>query len=260
MNMKEENKRVLAIGAHPDDIEFMCSGTLKLLKDRGYEISIGVVANGDCGSMYELPENITRIRRQEALEAAAKLDAKFYPLGELDLRIAYDDRNCMKVTELVREVDPFLVFTHPHEDYMIDHETTSRLVRTACFNASVPNYFTYSVTPQPRTSRIPHLFYWGPLEGKTMYGDFVEQRIYVNVSTVVDFKAEMLAQHASQRDWLVEQHGMDKYLETMRDTARKYGKRCGFPYAEGFMQHLGNAYPQNNILAEILGDYVKEKM
>jgi len=56
----------------------------------------------------------------------------------------------------------------------------------------------------------------------------------------------------------MKQHGMDKYTETMKDTAMKYGEKCGFSYAEGFKQHLGNAYPQDNILKEILGDYVKE--
>ena len=51
--MDKKNNRVVAIEAHPDDVEFMCAGTLKLLKDKGYEIFIGSVANGNCGSMVE---------------------------------------------------------------------------------------------------------------------------------------------------------------------------------------------------------------
>jgi len=254
-----DRKRILAVGAHPDDVEFMCSGTLKLLKEKGYKISIGVVANGDCGSMYEDRESITKIRRTEAINAAKMLNADFYPLGEEDLRVELNDRTKMKVTELIRTTDPFIVFTHPHEDYMIDHEVTSRLVRTACFAASIPNYFTRSVMPQPRTSGIPYLYYWAPLEGRDMYGDFAPNRINVNISDTIQFKADMLACHKSQRDWLMEQHGMDKYIETMRETARVYGEYCGFGYAEGFTQHLGNAYPRDNILKEILGDLVKEK-
>ena len=253
-----ENKNVLAIGAHPDDVEFMCSGTLKLLKDAGYRIHIGIVANGDCGSMVEPPESITKIRMGEARDAAKLLDAEVYPIGELDLRVHYNDVTVMKVTECIRRVNPIIVFTHPHEDYMADHEVTSRLVRTACFAAPIPNYYTYSSNPAPRTKDIPYLFYWSPLEGKDIYGRFVNQNIYVNVTSVVDFKAEMLSCHRSQRDWLMEQHGMDKYIETMRNTARVYGKVCGFEYAEGFIQHRGNAYPQDNILKTILGDLVKE--
>jgi LmbE family N-acetylglucosaminyl deacetylase len=257
--MEDENRRVVAIGAHPDDVEFMCSGTLKLLKEMGYEIFIGVLSNGDCGSMTEAPESIIKIRRQEAITAARLLGADFHPFGEQDLRIEFNDRTVMLVTEYIRMTDPLIVFTHPHEDYMMDHEMTSRIVRAACFAAPVPNYFTRSVLPHPRTDHIPYLFYGAPLEGRDIYGNFVDQSIYVDVTGVIDFKAEMLAQHKSQRDWLMEQHGMDSYIGTMRSTAKSYGERCGFLYAEGFRQHRGNAYPQDNILKKILGEKVKER-
>ena len=256
--MGKKNRRVAAIGAHPDDVEFMCSGTLKLLRDAGFEIHIGVLANGDCGSMGEGQEEITKIRRQEAMNAAALLDADFFPMGEQDLRIEFDERTRMLVTEYIRMVNPLVVFTHPHEDYMNDHEYVSKLVRHACFAAPIPNYQTYSVSPQSRTEQIPYLYYWGPLVGRDIYGEFADQKIYVNIDSTIDFKKGMLACHKTQRDWLMERHNMDQYTETMRETAVEYGKRFGFNHAEGFKQHLGNAYPQDNILKEILGDLVKE--
>jgi len=257
--MQGENKRVLAIGAHPDDVEFMCSGILFLLAQKGYEISICAVSNGDCGSMTETQENITRIRREEALEAAQLLNAAFYPLGELDLRIFFNDSTLMKITECIRKDAPLIVFTHAHEDYMADHEITSRLVRAACFAAPIPNYFTHSVLHEPRTPAIPYLYYWSPLEGKNIYGDFVDQRIYVDITGAIDFKTRMLACHKSQRDWLMQQHHMDKYIDTMRITARRYGEVSGFDFAEGYTQHLGNAYPQDNILKKVLADLVRER-
>jgi hypothetical protein len=67
----------------------------------------------------------------------------------------------------------------------------------------------------------------------------------------------MLACHKSQRDLLLELHDMDNYIETMKKTARVYGVLSGCSYAEGFNQHLGNAYPQNNIIKDILKDLVK---
>jgi LmbE family N-acetylglucosaminyl deacetylase len=256
--METRDNRILAVGAHPDDVEFMCSGTLKLLKDRGYEISICVLSNGDCGSMIEPSESITRIRREEAITAAKLLDAAFYPLGEYDLRFEVDNRNKMKVTEIIRATDPLIVLTHAHEDYMADHEVTSRLVRTACFAAPVPNYFTYSVSPQPRTSRIPYLYYAAPIDGRDIYGNWVDQGIYVNVAAAMKLKCDMLACHRSQRDWLRQQHGMDQYIESMKNTAGEFGEKAGCAYAEGFRQHLGHAYPQDNILKGILGDLVSE--
>ena len=251
--------RVLALGAHPDDVEFMCSGTLKLLGEKGYEIAIGVVANGDCGSMEHDAAAITRIRREEAMEAARLLGADYHQVGEKDLRVYFDDKTLMKVTELLRTVSPDIVFTHAHEDYMTDHEAVSRLARMACFAALIPNYTTGSKNPASVISRRPWLYYWAPLDGMSIYGDFVPQRIHVNVTDVIDFKCAMLACHRSQRDWLLEQHGMDQYTETMKATAELYGKLCGFKYAEGFVQHRGNAYPEDDVLKEILGDLVIEK-
>jgi LmbE family N-acetylglucosaminyl deacetylase len=257
--MRGENRRVLAVGAHPDDVEFMCSGALYLLRQRGYDLSICCVANGDCGSMTQSPEKITDIRKQEALRAAGLLEASFYQLGESDLRVFFDDRTLMKLTECIRKVDPKIVFTHPHMDYMADHEAVSRLVRAACFAAPVPNYRTRAVSPQPPSSGIPYLYYWAPLEGKDIYGDLTEQRIWVNITDAIDFKIRMLSCHESQRDWLMRQHHMDRYTQTMKKTATVYGKLSGFGFAEGYTQHLGNAYPQDNLLRVILGELVKAR-
>ena len=64
--------------------------------------------------------------------------------------------------ELVRRVNPRLVFTHSPNDYMVDHETTSRPAQTACFGALAPNYKT-GVRPAARpTGFIPHLYYAAP--------------------------------------------------------------------------------------------------
>lgn len=255
--MTTGNKKILAFGAHPDDVEFMCAGTLKLLKDKGYEIHIAILSGGDVGSAVETQAEIIRTRRQESIDAASLLDAAIYPLGELDLQIEFDDRTKRKVTEIVRAVDPFIVFTHAHEDYVMDHEIASRLVRHGCFSASIPNYFTEAVFPQPVISQAPYLYYWSPLEGRNIYGDFVSQRIYVDITTTIEFKAQMLACHKSQRDWMSEL-GMDRYIDGMRNTAKLYGEASGFGHAEGYIQHVGTGHPKENVLSNILGSYLKE--
>lgn len=255
--MGSRKRTVLSVGAHPDDVEFMCSGTLKLLKERGFEVHICIISGGDLGSSVEKQEDIIRIRRQESINAARLLEAKLYPLGELDLRIELDDRNKMRVTEIVRTVDPLIVFTHPHEDYVMDHEVTSRLVRHGCFSASIPNYFTQSVLPQPIISEAPYLYYCSPLEGRNIYGDFVSQRIHIDITKVIDFKVKMLECHMSQRDWM-SKLGMDRYIEGMKSTAKLYGEASGYEYAEGFTQHIGTGLPRDNVLKEILGEMIKD--
>ena len=105
----------------------------------------------------------------------------------------------------------------------------------------------------PALAHIPHLYYCDALEGKDPLGREVPPGLRVDVSRWIDRKAEMLARHASQRAWLLKHHGMDQYLEAMRQWGTERGKSCGVAFAEGFRQHLGHSYPQNNVLSELLG-------
>ena len=70
-----KDKTILAVGAHPDDVEFRCAGTLSRLRKKGYQIVIATVANGDCSTAEYLAEEIARIRRGEATASAAILGA-----------------------------------------------------------------------------------------------------------------------------------------------------------------------------------------
>jgi LmbE family N-acetylglucosaminyl deacetylase len=248
----KDNGRILAVGAHPDDVEFKCAGTLSLLRQKGYEIAIVTVANGDCGSTEYSAEKIAVMRKGEAAESAALLGGRYICLDERDLMINFDERTRRKVVNAVREVDPFLVFTHPHEDYMADHEITSRLVRDACFGAPIPNYG--SAGNLPHTSGIPYLFYWDAMEGIDYLGRPQAVHFYVDVSTEMETKRKMLACHRSQREWLMRQHGLDHYIGSMEHWGEERGKQAGFRFAEAFCQHRGHAYPRENVLAAILGE------
>jgi LmbE family N-acetylglucosaminyl deacetylase len=243
---------VLAIFAHPDDAEFLCAGTLiRLAHEQGYQVHIASMTPGDCGSA-ELPaEEISAIRRTEGERSAALLAGKYHCLEERDLLIFYQERTLVKVTRLLREVRPSIVLTHCPSDYLLDHEMTSQIVRGACFAAPVPNFAPDSELPP--LERIPHLYYCDPIEGKDIFGRPVPAQFYVDISQAIELKTRMLACHASQREWLLKHHGMDEYLEAMKRWARQQGQRCGVEYAEGFRQHLGHSYPQDNLLGQLLG-------
>src|SRR5262249_19669566 len=105
----------------------------------------------------------------------------------------------------------------------------------------------------PPLEQIPHLYYCDPIEGKDALGRPVEPAFCVDVSGVVEAKAQMLAAHASQRDWLLKHHGMDQYLRAMRAWGAPRGRPAGVAHAEGFRQHLGHSYPQDNLLGRLLG-------
>ena len=148
---------------------------------------------------------------------------------------------------------PRIVLTHSPADYMLDHEMTSVLgpSETAAFAAAVPNVFADRGMPPP-LPHSPHLYYCDAIEGKDALGRTIEAGFRVDVSAVIDAKADMLAAHASQRDWLMKHHGMDEYLESMRAWSGHRGKQAGVGFAEGFRQHLGHSYPQDDLLGQVL--------
>lgn len=244
---------VLAIGAHPDDVEFTCAGTLALLAREGASIAIATMTPGDCGSDELLSEQISSKRTEEARRSAALLKGDHRCLDFRDLRIFVDHETVRRATELVRKVAPDLVFAPSPQDYMLDHENTSAIARAACFNASVPNYDTEARPAASPTRRIPHLYYCDPIEHKDLLGRPVEPTILVNISDVIETKTQMLACHASQREWLRRQHGTDHYIDFMKELAQARGCLAGWDFAEGFRQHLGHAYPGNDILSGTLG-------
>jgi LmbE family N-acetylglucosaminyl deacetylase len=242
---------VVSILAHPDDAEFLCAGTLiRLVREHGWSCHIATLTPGDCGSATLSPDEIARIRRGEGAQAAGLLGATYHCLEERDLSIFYTPATLEKVTRLLRQVRPRVVLTHSPADYMLDHEITSVLVRAAAFGAPIPNFHPGNLPPLPS---IPHLYYCDPIEGKEALGGEVPPGFCVDISAAIDAKAAMLACHASQREWLWKHHGMDQYLQTMRDWGARRGRGCGTAYAEGFRQHLGHSYPQDNLLGRLLG-------
>jgi hypothetical protein len=76
----------------------------------------------------------------------------------------------------------------------------------------------------------------------------------VDISGVMDMKEKMLCCHKSQRDWLLKHHGIDEYVAAMKGLGRKRGADIGRDFGEGFRQHLGHAYPQDNTLKKELGE------
>lgn len=246
-------KTVLSLGAHPDDAEFMCAGTLALLAQKGWEIHIATMTPGDCGTVEYTREEISRIRKAEAAKSASLLKGTYHCLECDDIFILYDRPTLLKAIEVVRKVKPTIVFTLSPSDYMVDHEMASRIAKTACFACGVVNVKTAGVEPfEP----VPYLYYMDPIEGKDNFGAPVKASTVIDVTSVMATKEEMLCCHESQRNWLLKHHGIDNYVIAMKELGQQRGKEIGSEYAEGFRQHLGHAYPQDNILKAELGELV----
>lgn len=245
----QHNRRVLALMPHPDDIEILCAGTLLLLSDAGFEIHIATMTPGDKGSAVLSREEIAKVRREEARAAAEVLGARSYTCLEFsDLEITFDNPSRQKVAALLRKINPAIIFTTPPADYMFDHEITSQLVRDACFNAGVPNY---PIDGEPIAS-VPYLYYSDAVEGHDLFGVDARVSCMVDISTQIEKKSDALKCHDSQRSWLQKQHGMDNYIESMKQWSGKRGSQIGAQFAEAFSQHLGHPHPQDDILIKLL--------
>jgi N-acetylglucosamine malate deacetylase 1 len=240
--------RILAIHAHPDDVEILAGGTLALLADAGHELTIATFTPGDCGSHELGPEEIAAVRRHEAAAAAARVGARYCCLEFRDLAIFQDDASRRRVTEALRQARPEVVLAASPVDYLCDHEAAGALVRDACFCAPMPNYGTAS---RP-IAAIPHLYWMDPLGGSDREGAVVRPDFVVDVSGAFEHKRAMLAEHASQRAWLRRHHGVDEYLLEMERWTRERGALAGVPYGEGFRQYRGHAYPQSPVLQTLL--------
>jgi LmbE family N-acetylglucosaminyl deacetylase len=246
--------RILAIHAHPDDVEILAGGTMALLADRGHALTIATFTPGDCGSREMGPEEIGAVRRAEAARSAARIGAAYMCLEMRDLAIFNSDTSRRVVVEALRRTRPQIVLTSSPVDYLGDHEAASLLVRDACFAAPAPNYTTGAEDPAPAIDAIPHLYWMDPIGGEDREGRPVAPDFVVNVAETFGCKREMLAEHASQRRWLQQHHGTDDYLESMEEWTRERGRRVGFSHGEGFRHYRGHPYPRTPLLQELLGE------
>jgi LmbE family N-acetylglucosaminyl deacetylase len=221
--------RVLAVGAHPDDLEILCGGTLARLVQEGNEVVMCHAARGDRGSYVHTSEEIARIRAGEARRAAEIAGAEYVTLGFRDTEVSSSDPDQRRaVVDLVRATRPELIITHYPGDYMQDHNELSKLVFDCSFHATVP----LLETERPHHDLVSPIYYMD-----TLMGIGFHPTEYVDVSGFVETKAAMLEAHASQVTWLRDHDGVD-IVEQMRTTTRFRGQQCGVEYAEGFVPCL----------------------
>ena len=242
--MKQDETRktvVLAMAAHPDDIEFGMTGTLLLLKRAGAEIHMCNLANGCYGTEVYTKEEAARVRALEAQSSARLAGATWHaPLFD-DTAIFYDAASLAKVTAIVRQVRPDIVLTLSRHDYMEDHEYAARLTCSAVFNRCLPCYVTDP--PMPSYNHPVAIYHALPHSLMDMLRNTVVPEFTVNITPVIDEKCALLSQHASQKDWLDATQGMGSYIETMKNFSREVGQLyADCEYAEGWRRHSYMGY------------------
>ena len=194
-------ERVLAVAAHPDDIEFLMAGTLLRLRQAGYELHYMNVADGCCGSTRTDRAATAQIRRQEAQTAAARLGAVYHESLCHDLEIFYDLDTLQRLTSVVRQVAPRILLTHAPSDYMEDHANTARLAVTAAFARGMPNFHVHPLSApvlQPIT-----VYHAQPYGNHDPLRHLVTPDLFVDITDVQTIKVEAwLSTRAKSCGWM----------------------------------------------------------
>lgn len=216
---------VLAVGAHPDDLEFLCAGTLAKYVRLGHHVAMAVATNGEVGSSKHTKEEIAAIRKAEAAASAAVIGADFYWMGFPDEFLFNDKPTRLAFIDLVRQAKPDLIICHdPQNDYHPDHTTSGQIIWDIHVMASVPNI----VTVHPPTHKIPEIIYMDTIGGV----NFIPNR-YVSITADIEAKRAMLACHKSQEQWLHDIYGVPA-IALMETFSKMRGFQCGHPFGEGF--------------------------
>jgi LmbE family N-acetylglucosaminyl deacetylase len=165
--------KILALGAHPDDVEIYMFGTLAAAKASGAEVEIAIATDGAAGGRGD-PAVLRETRRKEAMAAAKLLGVEPHLLDFADGAFIADAASIAAIKALIGRVAPDLVLTHAPNDYHGDHRALSESVRIGA-NFQVP-----------------------VLWADTMMGAGFSPTHYVEITAHIEAKAEAIRAHVSQ--------------------------------------------------------------
>ena len=176
----ERIKKALIIGAHPDDPETGCGGTMLVLKEAGYEVVSVYMTKGEAGIVGKSHEESAAIRVEEATRASQALGARPVFLTQIDGNTEINKERYVEMRELIASEKPDVVFTHWPIDSHADHRVCSSLVYDAW----------------RRLGYCFEFYYFEVMSG--MQTTHFQPTDYVDISKVANQKREACFCHASQ--------------------------------------------------------------
>jgi LmbE family N-acetylglucosaminyl deacetylase len=199
--------KILAIGAHPDDVEMGCGGLLAM---EGLSRHILHLSLGETSKYADGEE-----RRKEAEQAARILGAEVHFFEVPGREISADHALCRRLVSLIREIRPDYLITHWHTDGHPDHKGTHDLVRRAFFLSGA----SFDVDAPPWKCR--NLLYFSPFSSS--YGFTPE--FVLDITEIYSRKVEALSCHRSQKSFV---------LPRVEAASRFFGQNSGVERAEAF--------------------------
>lgn len=228
--MTNQKLRILAFGAHADDLELLCAGTLARWADDGHHLVMATATWCKFGS-YELSlDECSRLRHTEAAQSAALIGAEYKALMIPDDGVnPYDEKQQQQVVELIRHTRPDVIVTHAPTDYHTDHTNVCELVKWTGPVLGIPQYKTQSEA----LNYTPALYFMDTINGRHF-----EPTDYVDISDTIKTKLKMMDCFQSQIGFLKQYFDFD-VLEQIETVARYRGIQAGVRYAEAFQRYGG---------------------
>ncbi len=220
---------ILAFGAHPDDVELGCSGSIALSISQGLTVGIVDLTRGELGTRGSV-----EIRAKEAKKAADLLNVSFRKnTGFRDGFFTNDETHQLILIQLLRLHQPEIVLTNSIRDRHIDHGRASKLVSDACFLSGLNKIETSDEAGNNqaawRPNHVYHYIQWQEIEP-----DFV-----VDISNFIDKKMQAVEAYKSQfydasSSASETPISSKNFLDSVRYRAQNLGRLANVPAAEGF--------------------------
>lgn len=219
---------ILAFGAHPDDVELSCSGTIAKEVSLGKKVGIVDLTRGELGT-----RGTPEIRAKEAADAAKVLGVSVREnLAFADGFFVNDLKNQLEVIKILRKYRPSIVLCNAIKDRHIDHGRGSKLVSEACFLSGLQKIVTKlngSNQEKWRPTHVYHYIQWQPIEP-----DFV-----VDISgyetkkmdSVKAYKSQFFDPASTEPKTPI---SSKNFTESIMYRAKDLGRLIGVDYAEGF--------------------------
>ncbi len=220
---------VLAIGAHPDDLELACGGTLAKLTQQGYKVALAELTRGELGT-----RGTKEIRAKEAADAAEILGAvDRRNLNIPDGNVELNRKNLLKVVTLIREFKPTILVIPYSVERHPDHVHTHQLCKEAWYYSGLEKLKTSLHGTEQKRHRPHHYF-------EFMQWHEFEPSFIVDISDTFDLKMKSVRAHASQFFNPQSKESETKltrpdFLEVIETRCRYFGSKIGTKYGEPFI-------------------------
>ena len=233
--------KIMAFGAHPDDLEFLCSGTLAKYRANGHEVAVAISTNGEVGSPDLDKKEIAEIREKEARKAADLISAEFFWMAYPDEFLFNSKEVRLKYIDVIRQFGPDIIICPDKDaDYHPDHTTTGQIIWDTHVMVTVPNI----KTEHPPCKKIADIIFMDTIAAVNFYPEF-----YIDITEFMDTKRAMIECHISQKKWMIDQYGVS-CVEFGDVQSRLRGFQAGCRYAECF--RMPKFFPGTAKLKEIL--------